>query len=50
MIRKEIELGGRKLSLETGKMAKQAHGAVVVRYADTMVLVTATRSKSPRED
>ena len=50
IIRKEIELGGRKLSLETGKMAKQAHGAVVVRYADTMVLVTATRSKSPRED
>ncbi len=37
--RVELQLGERVLSLETGKLAKQAHGAVVVRYGDTMVLV-----------
>ncbi|GAB4335843.1 MAG: polyribonucleotide nucleotidyltransferase [Calditrichia bacterium] len=47
---KTREIGGRLLTLETGRMAKQASGAVVVRYADTMVLVTATRSKEPRTD
>ncbi|HPD26176.1 MAG TPA: polyribonucleotide nucleotidyltransferase, partial [Candidatus Marinimicrobia bacterium] len=36
-----MTLGGRELSIETGRMAKQASGAVVVRYADTMILVTA---------
>ncbi len=36
-----LELGGRKLTFETGKMAKQAHGAVVARYGDTVVLATA---------
>ncbi len=36
-----MTLGGRKLSIETGRMAKQANGSVVVRYGDTMVLVTA---------
>ena len=40
-MRVEKEIGGRMLSLETGKIAKQADGAVVVRYADTVVLVTA---------
>ncbi len=43
------ELAGRKLTIETGKMAKQASGAVLVRYGDTVVLVTATGSKTPRE-
>jgi polyribonucleotide nucleotidyltransferase len=43
-----LELGGRQLSLETGKVAKQANAAVVVRYGDTVVLCTATMS-SPRE-
>jgi polyribonucleotide nucleotidyltransferase len=38
---KEIEIGNKKLSIETGKMAKQANGSVMVRYGDTMVLVTA---------
>lgn len=47
---KEKEIGGRSLTIETGKMAKQANGSAVVRYADTMVLVTATCSKKPRED
>src|SRR5580658_3242135 len=36
-----INLGGRKLTFETGKMARQAHGAVVARYGDTVVLATA---------
>jgi len=42
----EIELGGRKLTIEQGKMAKQANGAVLVRYGDTVVLVTATASSA----
>ena len=45
----EIELGGRKLTIEQGKMAKQANGAILVRYGDTVVLVTATASSAPRE-
>ena len=36
-----IELGGRALILETGKIAKQANGAVTARYGDTVVLVSA---------
>jgi len=42
-------IGGRELSLETGNLAKQAHGAVEVRYGDTVVLVTACSNKKPRE-
>ena len=38
----EVEIGGRVLSLETGKLAKQAGGAVLVTYGGTVVLVTAT--------
>ena len=45
----ETEIGGRKLIVEHGKMAKQANGAVLVRYGDTVVLVTATASAEPRE-
>lgn len=45
----QIELGGRMLVIESGKMAKQANGAVLVRYGDTAVLVTATASAEPRE-
>ncbi|HEY7954336.1 MAG TPA: polyribonucleotide nucleotidyltransferase [Polyangia bacterium] len=48
-IKESIEVGGRTLTVETGKMAKQADGAVVVRYGDTMVLVTACGGRSPRE-
>src|SRR5271165_6254356 len=36
-----VEVGGRTLTFETGKMARQAHGSVVVRYGDTVVLATA---------
>jgi len=45
----EMELAGRTLSFEVGRVAKQANGAVWVRYGDTVVLVTATMSKEPRE-
>ena len=47
--RREIRIGSRTLSLETGKLAKQADGAVVVRCGDTMVLVSACHAASPRE-
>ncbi len=47
--RVELKVGGRPLSLETGRLARQASGAVVVRYGDTVVLVTATMSIAPRE-
>ena len=45
LIKKSIELSGKTLSIETGKMAKQAGGAVVVRFGDTMVLVTAVAAE-----
>lgn len=44
-----MELGGRTLTLETGRLAKQASGAVFVKYGDTAVLATATGSAQPRE-
>ncbi|MBI5503857.1 MAG: polyribonucleotide nucleotidyltransferase [Deltaproteobacteria bacterium] len=44
-----LEIGGRRLVLETGKVAKQAHGAVMVSYNDTSVLVTAVSADSARE-
>jgi polyribonucleotide nucleotidyltransferase len=44
-----IEFAGRTLSLETGRIAGLAHGAVVVRYGDTVVLATAVSSGMPRE-
>lgn len=45
----QTQLGGRLLTIETGKMAKQAGGAVTVRAGDTIVLVTAVVAKKPRE-
>src|SRR6516164_7325175 len=42
-------IGERELSIEIGKLAKQAHGAALVRYGDTVVLVTACAAKEPRE-
>jgi polyribonucleotide nucleotidyltransferase len=44
-----IKVGDKELSVETGKVAKQADGSVVIRYGDTMVLVTAVSGRSPRE-
>jgi len=46
----EREIGGRILSIETGKIARQAHGAVVVQYGDTIVLVAATTAPPRFED
>ncbi|MFC1483356.1 polyribonucleotide nucleotidyltransferase, partial [Candidatus Margulisiibacteriota bacterium] len=47
-IKEEIDFNGKKLSIETGHMAKQANGSVVVRSGNTTVLVTACMSKEPR--
>jgi polyribonucleotide nucleotidyltransferase len=44
----EIDLGGRMITLETGKMAKQANGAVVVRSGDAVVLVSACMAQEPK--
>ena len=46
--RKEIDWGGRTLVLETGKMARQADGAVLATYGETTVLCTAVAQKTPR--
>ncbi|MGE3402757.1 MAG: polyribonucleotide nucleotidyltransferase [Vicinamibacterales bacterium] len=47
--KREVRIGSRTLSLETGKLAKQAHGSIIVRMGDTMVLVAASHSAAPRE-
>ncbi len=47
--RKEITFAGRQLVIETGKLAGQANGAVTVQFGQTVILATATMSKSPRE-
>ncbi len=46
----ETTVGGRVLTIETGKLAGQANGAVTVRYGDTVVLATATATREPRPD
>ena len=45
----ETELAGRKLSIETGKMAGLSNGSVLVRYGDTVVMVNVTASKEPKD-
>lgn len=50
IIKKEVEIGGKLFSIETGRYARQANGAVMVRYGDTMVLVTAVASEEVKED
>lgn len=47
--RVEMQLGGRSFSMETGRLAKQANGAVVVRYGDTVILSTVTASSEPKD-
>ena len=49
MVTKEIQLNGKTFKLETGRFAKQAHGAVMVRYGDTMVLATVVSDYEARE-
>jgi polyribonucleotide nucleotidyltransferase len=46
---RELQVGQNTLRLETGKLAKQAHGSVIVRFGDSVVLVTACRAASARE-
>ena len=50
VVKKEVEIGGKIFSIETGRYAKQANGSVMVRYADTMVLVTAVAAEEAKED
>jgi polyribonucleotide nucleotidyltransferase len=47
--RREVRIGSRTISIETGKLAKQAHGSVIVRSGDTMVLMAASRAANPRD-
>src|SRR5205814_9103146 len=49
MTTRELQLGHQILRFETGKLAKQAGGSVIVRSGDSVVLVTACRAASPRE-
>src|ERR1700738_4130476 len=48
-VTKNVDVAGRRLSIETGRVAEQANGAVVLRQGDSVVLSTAVMSKNPRE-
>src|SRR3954463_14951191 len=48
-LKESIKLGDKELTVETGRLAKQADGAVVIRYGDTMLLVAAVGAPTPRE-
>jgi polyribonucleotide nucleotidyltransferase len=48
IVTKNVEVAGRRLSIETGRVAEQANGAVVLRQGDSVVLSTAVMSKEPR--
>ncbi|HYV45883.1 MAG TPA: polyribonucleotide nucleotidyltransferase, partial [Myxococcaceae bacterium] len=48
-LKKSVKIGEHELSIETGKMAKQADGAVVVRYGDTMILTTAVSARERKD-
>lgn len=48
-LKKSVKVGDHELSIETGKMAKQADGSVVVRYGDTMLLTTAVSAKEKKD-
>ncbi|MBA4310797.1 MAG: polyribonucleotide nucleotidyltransferase [Chlorobiaceae bacterium] len=48
IISKSVEIGGKLLTIETGRYAKQANGSVMVRYGDTMVLVTAVAAEEAK--
>lgn len=50
VVTKEVEIGGRLFSIETGKFAKQASGSVMVKYGETMVLVTAVAAETANEE
>jgi polyribonucleotide nucleotidyltransferase len=48
-LKRQIDFGGRSFSIESGKVAKQANGSVMVQYGETVVLVTAVASEKKRE-
>jgi polyribonucleotide nucleotidyltransferase len=48
IVTKNVEVAGRRLSIETGRVAEQANGAVILRQGDTVVLSTAVMAKEPR--
>lgn len=50
VVKKEIKWGGRTLSIETGRLARQATGAVLVSYGETVVLCTVVAAKTPKKD
>ena len=50
IIKKEIEVGGKKISLETGKIARQADGAIIAKCGETVVLATAVGAKKVNPD
>ena len=49
MVTITVDVRGKKLTFETGKIARQANGAVVAQYGDTIVLATAGSDKTPKE-
>ena len=49
VVTKNVEVAGRRISLETGRVAEQANGAVIIRQGDTVLLCTAVMAKEPRE-
>ncbi|MGH7919961.1 MAG: hypothetical protein ACREQM_08460, partial [Candidatus Dormibacteraceae bacterium] len=49
VVTKSVEIAGTTVTFESGSVAEQANGAVITRVGDTVVLSTATMSKSPRE-
>jgi len=49
VVTKNVDVAGRRISIETGRVAEQANGAVIIRQGDTVVLSTAVMSKEPRE-
>ena len=50
VVKKEIEIEGKKISLETGKIARQADGAIIAQSGETMVLATAVGAKKVNPD
>ena len=50
IVKKEVDIGGKKISLETGKIARQADGAIVAQCGETVVLATAVGAKKVNPD
>ena len=49
VIRETTEIGGKELTIEMGKLARQADGAVLITYGETMVMVTAVCDRKPKD-